>query len=193
MLSVEHAGRLRVIQTAHGLHDAALGEGDDRRAAGLGLDRADAEILLGSEDKRPGATHVLQQYAAWLKTQQCHVAHLAGNGLRLGQVRPVANHDQVFVRHRGEGFDDHRHAFVRHHPRGAEVEVSARALGGEAERVHWRVDDGGVAPISLGNARSDKPGIGNEGIHAGRCALVPQANVMQDQARQTTLDALAQP
>ncbi len=177
----------------HGLHDAALAERDYRRAAGLGFNRADAEILLGGEDERLGAAHMFQQYRARLETQQRYVGRLPGNGLRLGQVRSVTDHDQAFVRHGGEGFDDHWHALVGHHPRCTQVEVPTRALGGETERVHWRIDDGGVTSIRLGDACADKARIGNECVHAGRRTLVPQAHVMQDQARQTALDSLAQP
>jgi hypothetical protein len=130
---------------------------------------------------------VLLQHVEGLVAQQLDVGCMGCCGAGFFHLRAVADHHQALVRHRGKGFDDHRHAFVGHHARGGEVVILFVFLQGEAARVDGRVDHGGFAPIRLGDARADEVRVGDEVIHAGCGALIPHAYVVQDHARQFAL------
>ena len=184
----EHAGApCRVAAAAHRLQRAAAAVGDHRRAAGLGLDRGDAEILLGGEDEGARALHVVDQRGVVLEAEHRHVR--AGGGAHLVHVGPVADDHQPALRHAREGLDDHRHALVRHHARGGQVEVLLVGAQREARHIHRRMHHAGLAPVDLAHPPADEGRVGDEAVDAGGGAAVPQPHVVQHRAGEGALQA----
>ena len=100
----EHAGRTCGVEAANGLGRPPAAIGDHRRAARLGLDRYDPEILLGREHERLCPLHQSRSSSLPQVTEQFDVPGSAGTHLL--ELGSVAHDDKTALRHAGKCLDD---------------------------------------------------------------------------------------
>ena len=161
---------------------AAAAIGDQRRAAGLGLDHADAEILLRGVDEGAGGTGQPHQLGLRHPAAQRDVGR-AGRGLpHQGGAWPIAADHQLAVRHGAERLDHQLDPLVGHHAGGDQVMAIPRLAQGEAFDIDRRVDDGGGAAPDLLDPLGDVAAVGDEAIHAGGGGAVPMPHPVQQPA-----------
>jgi len=72
----------------HSLRSATATEGDHRRAAGLGFDRSDSEILFRGEQEGLGSPHVVAKHIVRLVPEEFDVR--SSHGTKPRHIRPAA-------------------------------------------------------------------------------------------------------
>ena len=114
----ERAGRRGIVLAAHGLARAAPPVRDHRRAAGLRLDRRDAEVLLGREHER---ARVATRRAVSARPARPANSTFGTARLEPGALRTVADDDQPALGQRAEGLDQEVDPLVRNEARDGDV------------------------------------------------------------------------
>ena len=138
----------------------ALAENNDRRAAGLGLQRHDAEILVSRKQQRPGPPQMFPNRL--LREPAGQSDFRAGQSGQSPPVRPGPNHDQATAEPVAR-LDHQLDPLVRHQGRDADVVILARDLGGSVKPgVDRRADDPACAAVALGDPSGNRAARGHE-------------------------------
>ncbi len=175
----------------HRLEESPAAERDDRRSAGHGLDRRDAEILLAREDEGARALQVVDDDGVRCVAEQAHVGRQIA--LDRGALRPVADHHELSRGHAAEGLHDRIDPLVRREPADDDIERFLVRAQGEGIDIDGRVDDGRLAAIGLADASRHIPGNGHDVGDAGGRFAIPGAQPRQLAPRQPRDGAAGQP
>ena len=112
LLAEQHAGRLKRVESANGLSDASSLVGDDRLAAGLGLEWCYAEIFFCGKDECSRRAQDLAQAFARHFTDEFDIG--PARFPSSAHFRSRAGYDELALGHRTESLDDEIDALVSH-------------------------------------------------------------------------------